>query len=108
MFRWLAANASFCDQYARAKQAGCDALFEELLEIADDGSNDWMERELASGAIVSVPDHEHINRSRLRVDARKWALSKLNPKKYGESSRIAHTDPDGNVLRVEVTRVNPK
>jgi hypothetical protein len=27
---------------------------------------------------------EHINRSRLRVDTRKWYLSKLAPKRYGE------------------------
>lgn len=33
-------------------------------------------------------NHEQIARSRLRVDARKWAAAKLAPKKYGD--RIAH------------------
>src|SRR5436305_84253 len=46
VLRWLAdpAKADFCAQYARAREAQADALVEECLEIADDGSNDWMER----------------------------------------------------------------
>ncbi|MEU6504669.1 hypothetical protein ABZ895_34575, partial [Streptomyces californicus] len=31
---------------------------------------------------------EHVQRSRLRIDTRKWYLSKIMPKKYGE--RIQH------------------
>jgi hypothetical protein len=44
VFRWLASNEAFRDHYARAREAQADALFDEILEIADDGSNDWMQR----------------------------------------------------------------
>jgi hypothetical protein len=51
----------------------------EILDIADDGSNDTYETD--DGEKVN---QDHINRSRLRVDTRKWLMSKLAPKKYGE------------------------
>lgn len=87
MFRWLREKPEFKDQYAIAKEESCDALFEELLDIADDGSNDWMQyrfKEDGEECIGWKVNGEAINRSRLRLDTRKWALSKLKPKKYGE------------------------
>lgn len=89
VLRWLAdpLNAEFRDQYACAREAMADSLFDELLEIADDGTNDHTTREV-DGREVEVVDHEHIQRSKLRVDARKWMLSKLNPKRYGEKLEL--------------------
>ena len=65
--------------YARAREYRCEILAEDIIDIADDGTNDYYEDE--NGNIKT--DHENINRSRLRVDARKWILSKISPKKYG-------------------------
>jgi hypothetical protein len=84
MKRWLAEKPTFQERYAQAKEEMAEHFAEEILEIADDGSNDWIEREVESGKIIKVVDHEHIARSRLRVDTRKWLMSKLLPKKYGE------------------------
>lgn len=89
--RWIADNTEgFCDQYARAKDVGLDNLADELLAIADDGSNDWMEKNDPDNPGYQL-NGEHSSRSKLRVDARKWYLSKLAPKKYGESQRIEHS-----------------
>lgn len=74
----------FLKMYTVAQKIRADVIHDEIFDIADDGTNDWMEKELADGRIIKVPDHEHINRSRLRVDTRKWVLSRMNPKKYGE------------------------
>jgi hypothetical protein len=52
----------------------------QLLEIADDSCQDF--KRDSHGNLT--PGHEHINRSRLRIDARKWYLAKLAPKRYGE------------------------
>jgi hypothetical protein len=46
--------------------------------------------------VETVLDHEHVQRSRLRVDARKWLLSKLLPKQYGD--RVEVTGKDGGPL----------
>jgi hypothetical protein len=41
VFLWLANDTQFSEQYARAREAQADALFDEILGIADDGRNDW-------------------------------------------------------------------
>lgn len=84
VFRWLAKDQAFRDQYARAREAQADAMAEEILEIADDSSGDVTEDSQGNERANS----EFVNRSRLRVDARKWLLSKMAPKKYGEKLAI--------------------
>ncbi len=100
VFRWLTANETFRDQYARAREAQMEHWAEEVLEIADDGSNDWMERQRQDGSTETVLDHEHVQRSRLRVDSRKWLMSKLAPKKYGDKVDLTHTGKDGGPIAI--------
>jgi hypothetical protein len=101
VFQWLAVHKEFTEQYTHAREAQADYLAEELLEIADDGSNDWMERRGENGEVIAtVPDHEHISRSKLRVDTRKWIMSKLMPKKYGDMLRQEITGKDGAAIRI--------
>jgi hypothetical protein len=80
VFKWLRVVPGFADQYARAKEEAADAMVEDMLDIADDSSEDRTE----SGGVNS----EHINRSRLRVETRKWIAAKLKPKKYGERQQV--------------------
>lgn len=104
VFKWLTQQQTFADQYAHAREAQADALADEICDIADDGSNDWMERRREDGSVDDVVNHEHITRSKLRVDARKWVAAKLKPKKYGERSLVG-SDPEnplpaGFILRL--------
>jgi hypothetical protein len=69
-------------------------MFDELNEIADDGSNDYMEKERQDGSSFTVVDSEHIQRSRLRVDTRKWYLSKVLPKKFGDKVDVTTNGKD--------------
>ena len=85
-------DPDFAKQYARAANERADAIFEEILEIADDSANDYMDRKRQDGSV----DHdslnaENIQRSRLRVDARKWMLGKMRPKKYGDKLDLNHS-----------------
>jgi membrane protein implicated in regulation of membrane protease activity len=57
-----------------------------------------MERRNSDGSTYEVVNGEHIQRSRVRIDARKWKASKLAPKKYGE--KIQHAGHDGGALTV--------
>lgn len=79
VFKWLADNDKFSEQYARAKEMQADAFFEVIGEIAHDGAKDWVMTK--TGPVL---DSEHVQRSRLRVDTLKWQASKLAPKKYGD------------------------
>lgn len=62
----------FAAHYARAREAQVEALAEDLIEIADDKNGDAA-------------------RDRLRVDTRKWVLSKIAPKKYGDKLGVEHS-----------------
>lgn len=100
-FTWLRKHPEFLTQYEAAKAESAAALAEELLDIADDGTNDWMEIHDKDGACVGYKvNGEHVQRSRLRLDTRKWLLSKLAPKKYGDKVDVNHGSQEGNPLTV--------
>jgi hypothetical protein len=103
VFKWLAAHPEFVEQYARAREAQADTLADELIDIADDSANDYYDKPVGEGETQRVVDAEHINRSRLRVDTRKWVASKLKPKKYGD--KIDHTlgGPNGGPIIIQST-----
>ncbi len=97
----LGADESAANRYAHARTRGLDRMAEEILDIADDSGGDWVEDKL---------NPEVVARARLRVDSRKWILSKLVPKKYGDKVDLTHAGPDGGAIitRVENVIIDPK
>lgn len=83
-YKWIDSDEEKQKRYARACEIRADAIFEDILEIADDSSQDVIETDLGDGVVASKMNAEFVQRSRLRVDARKWIAAKLNPKKYGD------------------------
>lgn len=79
--RWVleGKHEQFYKQYARAREIQAENMFDEILDIADNGTQD-------TKFIKGEPreDTEWTNRSKLRVDSRKWYLSKVLPKKFGD------------------------
>jgi hypothetical protein len=104
----------FREQYARARSAQAHMLADEILTIADDSSNDWMARksEAEKGGGYEdgkVLNQDHVQRSRLRIDTRKWYVSKVLPKIYGD--KIEHSGDANNpiaVTMIERTIIDPK
>lgn len=92
VLRWLEDEdkADFAQQYAAARTRGYQLLADEILEIADQTEFDTI---AGDEKHEERPNTEWITRSRLRVDSRKWMLSKMLPKVYGERQVIAG-DPD--------------
>lgn len=90
IYEWLANNKEFSDQYARVKLLQADLLFEEIIEIADDTTNDTI-----SGQYGETGNSVAVARARLQIDARKWSAGKLAPKKYGDKIDINHGGQDG-------------
>lgn len=103
IFSWLRTNESFLDQYTRAKQESADALTDEMLDIADDSTNDYMMKQGEDGSEYEALNAEHIQRSRLRIETRKWLSSKLKPKKYGDKIQQEITAPEGVVFNMQFT-----
>lgn len=87
--------------YARARDLQAEAIAGEMLEISDDSSGDLVTVE-ENGRTITRVDQENIQRSRLKVDTRKWLLSKLAPKKYGDRVEVEHS---GTVNQVPIINV---
>jgi hypothetical protein len=83
-YKWLVSSKEKMDKYARASELRAEYLFDEIFKIADDKQNDFTTLEDGTRVI----NHDAINRNRLQVDTRKWALCHMNPKKYGEKKDI--------------------
>ena len=67
-YQWLNQDEECAKRYARATEERALAIFEDTMDIADNGAD--------------------YNRDSLRVDTRKWFLSKLNPKKYSDKLQV--------------------
>lgn len=107
VYRWMEDDEEFAGRIAGARARGFDALAEEALEIADDGSNDYVKR--AKGeATEDVFDAEHVQRSRLRVDTRLKLLAKWDPKRYGDLVKLSGADGTSPALTaLQVAFVKP-
>ena len=78
-YDWVRENEDMRERYARACEIRADAIFDEIIQIADDSTNDSLYTDKGE-----VQNTEWVNRSRIKIDARKWVLSKMQPKKYGD------------------------
>ncbi|WP_292213135.1 terminase small subunit protein [Mesorhizobium sp.] len=84
VFLWLSRFPTFSEQYTRAREAQMEAMADDIVDIADDGTNDYVTKTNGDGSTYEAFDSEHVQRSKLRVDTRKWLMGKLAPKKYGD------------------------
>lgn len=95
-YRLINENPDINERYARAKQIYADSLFDEILDISDHSDQDHTP---FTGTNV-------IQRDRLRVDARKWILSKLEPKKYGDKLDVDHTSKGEKITGFRIVDVD--
>lgn len=91
-------EVGFFDHYTRAREVGLDEVADETLDIADDGTNDWMDIVInKQGDTKTVLNKEAVLRSKLRVETRLQYLANMAPRKYGKNVKIENQtlDKDG-------------
>jgi len=93
VFNWLNSESDYFDKqflhnYARAQEIRAENEFDQILEIADATADDIILDKDGNQVI----NHNVINRDRLRIDSRKWRISKMQPKKYGDKLDITSND----------------
>ncbi|UXO93987.1 terminase small subunit [Pseudanabaena phage Pan3] len=81
--KWLGKSADFAEQYARARELQADALFDDILDIADKGLK----------ALDSPEDR------RIQIDARKWMAGKLRGK---YSDKVKHVGGDSDDAPIQI------
>lgn len=91
VFRWLSLFPEFSDMYARAREVQADALFDEVLQLADTPQMGKRMKKTGKGksAVIEEVTGDMIEHRRLQIDARKWIAGKLRPKKYGDKLDLA-------------------
>jgi len=102
--KWRWKHEYFAMQFAKAKLVQAELLAEDCLDISDDTSNDTKIN--ANG--TEVCNSEYVNRSRLRVDTRKWIASKLRPRQYGDAKQIQELEDHNDELRLKVKELKAK
>lgn len=114
IYRWVANDTpvGFRESYFSAREIGAWALADEIIDIADDGTNDWLQREVEDGRVVITVNSEHISRSRERIASRKWLASKYAPSVFGDRVDHKHDHehtvlPPIKVIEVEYVDVTP-
>lgn len=88
VLRWVAADEKLAAQYAEAQQMRAEHYFDEIIDIADSKSDP--------------------QKTRVQIDARKWVLARMNPKKYGDKFTQELTGDGGGPLVVEIVRHGDK
>lgn len=91
VMRWLSKHSEFRAQYASAREAQSEVQQEEIIEISDNCTDDVQvllgnDDQTELGRI----NHSAIARAKLQIDTRKWIMSKMAPKKYGDKTILAN------------------
>lgn len=97
--RWVVDDVDgFAAEHERAVKVRCEFWADEILDIADDGANDYKLN--AKGN--PVPDQEVISRSHLRISSRKWLMAQLSPSKFSDKQTVEHANSATAPLQVTV------
>jgi hypothetical protein len=82
---WVKDNREgFAARYREAREVGYDTIGEQTLKVVDDRRNDWIVRRREDGTTETILDPQRVNRAELRFKARRWLLSKMLPKTFGD------------------------
>ncbi|QKS60883.1 hypothetical protein [Cupriavidus gilardii] len=103
--RWIGTDPDLQSQYRAACVARTFHHLEEIIEIADDGLNDtYIDPETGE----KKTDHDVIARSRLRIDARKWVMARMNRVDFGDRVTQEHVGKDGGPIEQKTTVVDER
>ena len=98
---WEVDNAEHSVNVARAREAGCHALADEALQIADTPELGIVRTVKPDGAVEERQEDMTAHR-KLRIDTRKWLLARWLPRVYGDKVALGG-DADAPPIRTEST-----
>lgn len=102
VYRWLEVHEEFRQRYARARELQADHYAAEIIDLADTSVEARKTKIKADGS-EEIEISDAVERTRLRIDARKWYASKLAPKKYGDKVQQEISGADGKPIEAAIT-----
>jgi predicted secreted protein len=94
---WVERYPPLRDQYMQARARGYQLLADEIVAISDETE---VKARYNEDEVTLELDSTAIARNRLRVDTRKWMLSKMLPKVYGDKVTNEHTGANGGAIQI--------
>jgi hypothetical protein len=90
VIQWVLKYEDFRDMYRTARKVQVEGYADEIVGIADDTTNDYRTVEKRNGQKVQAVDHEHISRSKVRIDTRWRLMAAMMPHVYGDHVEVEH------------------
>lgn len=81
---WVMRDPLLTERYEEARKIQAEMMLDEMIQISDDGGNDKIHDD---NGRVRV-DYDVVQRSRLRLEQRRWHMSKVNPHKFSDKMQI--------------------
>lgn len=106
-YKWISKDVELQTLYNYAREVRSDVLFEEIIEIAD---------KTEEGVTIETDDHgrtkekkgDMTQHRRLKIDSRKWVVSKMSPKKYGDRLDLSSLDGSMTPKNAIITTMTPE
>jgi hypothetical protein len=99
--KWADIDPDFHMQYVRAREAQAEHYVDEMTLIADDGRNDFMEKQRQNGETFVDVNREHLDRSKIRIATRQWIIERVLANKYGPKPQVVVQNNQQNVVSLD-------
>ena len=86
--RWVLYDPLIAERYKEARIIQAESMLDDMIDIADDGQNDTYDDTLRDGSVVTRTNFDVVQRSRLRLEQRRWHTGKMNPDRFGDKVKI--------------------
>jgi hypothetical protein len=108
VLRWVAADSVFREQYTAAMKIREEVLFDDLTHIADTPLEgvQVVEDNGPNGVSIKTTKADMTKHREMQINTRKWVLSRMNPKKYGDKIQVA--GHDGGALKSVTATMTPQ
>lgn len=102
VYLWMFRSPAFVVAFRTAKQSAMYKYLEDTIDIADDASGDTYEDVTKDGDKIDKPNGAAVNRAKLKVAARQWAMQNMNREVFGEPARGTGGEA-GDVSEIRIT-----
>jgi hypothetical protein len=109
VMKWAQRDESFSSDLTRARASWATAQADIIVRIIDDSSNDWEEKRTFGGATETRLNREAVERSKARVEVRKWLMERFLPKAFSvDATKLTgdHTDA-ASTIKQDATVIAP-
>ena len=95
VWKWRKIHPAFGEMYERARKDQMHAWSDQIITFADDGTHDVLRDGDGQPMLKKNGDpqlyREHIDRTRLKIETRKWLMAKIVPKVFGDKMKVEAT-----------------